>query len=384
MTKKITKKVIFILILMIFGGLGGIIADRYFFPYLSATKIFSRYEFLKKGSENTTIINKTEQVVIKEETSISKITSQISSAIVNIISYPNSDQKNVLNKSGNVSKNGTGTIVTGDGIIMTYASAINLEDSKYEIMTYDGNVYAATLLGVDSYSNLAFLKVEASNLAVVSFADSDSIKAGEKVVAVANSFGSYSNRYSAGLIGYFNAGYNLSKSVLASSEKLEGIYEADFNFQKYFIGGPVVDYNGQVVGITGVVERDNVQSFFLIPSNKVKVVIDRAIKKELELNPVLGIYYVPLSKTYAIENNLSVEAGALIYSTFGQQGLAIIANSPAQKAGLKLGDIITAVGDQSITLEKSFPDLLYTHKKGEQIKLVVLRDGQTLDILVQL
>jgi serine protease Do len=381
MTKKITKKAIFILIIMIFGGLGGIIADRYFFPYLSATKIFSRYEFLKKGSENVTVINKIEQITIKEETSISKITNQVSSAVVNIISYSDKDAKNI---STNVPKNGTGVIVTGDGIIMSYASAINLEKSKYKIMTYDGNVYEAKLLGVDSYSNLVFLKADASNLSVVSFADSDSIKAGEKVVAVANSFGSYANRYSAGLIGYFNTGYNLSKSVLASSEKLEGVYEADFNFQKYFIGGPVVDYNGQVVGITGVVERDNVQSFFLIPSNKVKVVIERAIKTELDLNPIMGVYYVPLSKTYAIENNLSVENGALIYSAFGQQGLAIIANSPAQKAGLKLGDIITAVGEQQITLEKSFSDLLYVYKKGEQVELAVLRDGESIKIVVEL
>lgn len=380
MTKKITKKVIFILILMIFGGLGGIIADRYFFPYLSATKIFSRYEFLKKGSENTTIINKTEQVVIKEETSISKITNQVSSAVVNIISYPDKDVKNATS----IPKNGTGVIVTGDGIIMSYASAINLENSKYKIMTYDGNVYEATLLGVDSYSNLAFLKADASNLSIVSFADSDSIKAGEKVVAVANSSGSYANRYSAGLIGYFNTGYNISKSVLASSEKLEGVYEADFNFQKYFIGGPVVDYNGQVVGITGVIERDNVQNFFLIPSNKVKTVIDRAIKKELELNPVLGVYYVPLSETYAIENNMSVNAGALIYSTFGQQGLAIIANSPAQKAGLKLGDIIKTVEGDAISLEQTLPELLYKYKKGDSIRVEVLRGEQQLTISVQL
>jgi S1-C subfamily serine protease len=381
MTKKITKKVIFILLLMIFGGLGGIIADRYFFPYLSTTKIFSRYEFLKKGSENVTVINKTEQITVKEETSISKITNQVSSAVVNIISYPDKDEKNVTTS---VPKNGTGVIVTGDGIIMSYASAINLENSKYKIMTYDGNVYEATLFGVDSYSNLAFLKAEANNLAVVSFADSDSIKAGEKVVAVANSSGSYANRYSAGLISHFNTGYNISKSVLASSEKLEGVYEADFNFQKYFIGGPVVDYNGQVVGITGVIERDSVQNFFLIPSNTVKVVIDRAIKKELEKNPVLGVYYIPLSETYAIENNLNVDTGALIYSAFGQQGLAIIANSPAQKAGLKLGDIITAVDGDAISLEQSLPELLYKYKKGDNIKVEILRGEKQLTIPVQL
>jgi len=388
MTKKITKKIIFILVLMIFGGLGGVIADRYFFPYLSATKFFAKYDFLKRGSEDITVINKTEQITVKEETSISKLTNQVSSSIVNIVSYQNDDTKNITIKKISIAKdmvkNGTGIIITGDGMIMTYASAINLENSKYKVMTYDGNAYDATMLGVDAYSNMAFLKIEAKNLSVASFGDSDSIKPGEKVVAVSNSFGSYANRYAAGLISDFNAAYNLAGLVLSSSEKLEGVYETDFNYQKNFIGGPVVDYNGQIVGIVGVINKDNAQSFFLIPSNKAKVVIDRAIKKELESSPILGAYYIPISKTYAIQNNLGVEAGALIYSASGQQGLAVIANSPAQKAGLKIGDLITAINEQEINQEKTLPDLLYQYKKGDNIELTVIRNDQEQKIKVQL
>lgn len=389
MRKKIAKKIIFIAVLMVFGGLGGMIADRYFFPYLSTTSLFSRYDFLKKGSEDITVINKTEQVTVKEETSISKIANQVSSSVVNIISYPDqsarvSTAKKIGVGAKETAQNGTGVIVTSDGMIMTYVSAINAENSKYKVMTYDGNAYEAELLGVDSFSNLAFLKVNANNLAAVSFADSDSIKAGEKIVAVANSFGSYANRYASGLISDFNPAYNLAGLAISSSEKLEGIYEADFNFQKYFVGGPVVDYNGQVTGIVGVITRDGAQSYFMIPSNKVKDVIGRAIKKEMNNNPVLGIYYVPITKTYALENNLGVEMGALIYSASGQQGLAIIANSPAQRAGLQIGDIITAIGEQKISYEKSFSDALYRHRKGDQIELTLLRDGQELKIQVNL
>ena len=388
MTKKIAKKLIFILVLMVFGGLGGMIADRYFFPYLSTTKLFAKYDFLKKGSEDITVINKTEQVTVKEETSISKIANQVSSSIVNIVSYQDKDTKNIaIKKAGiakDITKNGTGIIVTGDGMIMTYASAINVSNSKYKVMTYDGNVYDGELLGVDTYSNLAFLKVNANNLSVASFGDSDGIKAGEKVIAVANSFGSYANRYASGLISDLNPAYNLAGMALSSSEKMEGVYETDFNYQNYFIGGPVVDYNGQVVGIAGVINKDNSQSFFLIPSNKAKLVIDRAIKKELDMDPVLGIYYVPLTKTYAIENNLGVDAGALIYSASGQQGLAVLANSPAQKAGLKIGDIITAIGGKDVTIDNSFSDLLYSYKKGDQIELTVLREGQSIKAEVTL
>ncbi|MDP1833646.1 MAG: S1C family serine protease [Candidatus Moranbacteria bacterium] len=388
MKKKIAKKLAFLAILLVFGGLGGIIADRYLFPYLSATKTFSKYAFLRKGSETITVINKTEQVTVKEETSISKITNQVSSSIVNIVSYQESAGNQPAKKTAVAkvaAKNGTGIIVTGDGMIMAYASGINLQaDAKYKVMTYDGNAYDAALLGVDGYSNLAFLKINANNLSVASFGDSGSVKPGEKVIAVSNSFGSYANKYAAGLISDFNPAYNLAGLALSSSEKLEGVYETDFNYQKYFIGGPVVDYNGQVVGIVGVIEKDNAQSFFLIPSNKARAVIDRAVKKELDNNVFLGIYYLPISKTYAIENDINIESGALIYSASGQLGLAIIANSPAQKAGLKLGDIIRAVDGKEITRENPLSDLLYSYKKGDKMELIVLRDGQEIKVPVQL
>lgn len=387
MTKKVTYKLIFILMLMIFGGLGGVVANRYFFPYLSTTKMFSQYEFLKKGSENVTIINKTEQVTVREETSIAKITSKAASSIVNIVSYPDTKAGEMAVKNvpaEGQSKTGAGVIVTGDGMIMTYASAVNVLGSKYKVVTYDGNVYDANLLGVDSYSNLAFLKVEANNLPAVSFADSNSIKSGEKIIAVSNNAEAYTNKYASGLISNVNASYNLAGLALSSSEKLEGVYEADLNYKNYLVGSPAVDYSGQVAGIVGVIEKDNVQSFFLIPSNKVKVVIERAIKKEFEKNPILGIYYIPISKTYMLENNLTVPAGALIYSVSGQQGLAVLSNSPAQKAGLKLGDIISTVNGKEVDAVNSLSDLLYSYKKGEQIELGVLRNDESLAIKVDL
>jgi S1-C subfamily serine protease len=390
MIKTISKRTLFILMVLFFGGFGGIIADRYLFPYLSTSSFFSRYEFLKKGSENITVINKTEQVVLKEETSINKITNQISSSVVNIISYPEDDasKKTAVKKAASVpadtAKNGTGVVVTGDGLIMTYVSAINAEKSKYKVMTYDGNMYDAELAGIDAYSGLAFLKAQAGNLSAGSFENSDDIKPGEKVIAIANNSNSYANRYAAGIISSFNPSLNLSGTNLSSSEKLEGAYEADFDFQSYFIGGPVVDYNGQIVGIAGNSQTGSSNSFFVIPSNKVKNVIDRAIKKELDKDPILGIYYVPISKTYAVEKNLGVENGALIYSASGQQGLAVIKDSPAQKAGLKIGDVIVSVGDQKVDAEHSLSDILYLHKKGDSVELTVLRDGQENKISVEL
>lgn len=382
MFAKISKKAIFILVIIIVGGLGGIIADRYLFPYLNSTKLFSKYEFLKKSAENVTIINKTEQVFVKEETSINKITSQVSSAVVNIVSYPAPGSKTTSKKgiSAGNSKNGTGMIVTSDGMVMTYASAINTENSNYKVMVYDGNVYDAELLGIDSYGNLAFLKINANNLPVVSFADSRDAQPGEKVIAVGNSAEIYANRYAGGLLSSFEPTYNLAGKALSSSEKLEGVFRTDFNSQDYYVGGPVIDYAGQVIAITGSLEKDNAREFFQIPSNKAKAVIERAIKKELNNAVQLGIYFVPLTKTYALANNLQLEKGAMIYSPSGQQGLAVIFGSPAQKAGFQINDVIVAVNGKEINSDNTLPDILSDYKKGEEAEFLVIRDGKEIKI----
>lgn len=385
MFKKLSKKAIFIIAVMILGGLGGIIANRYFFPYLSTTKLFSKYEFLKKSAENVTVINKTEQVFVKEDASISKIANSASSSVVNIISIPSVENKNISGGGTVVSaKNSTGLIVTSDGLVATYAPGIDSSKTKFKVLTFDGNSYDAEFSGFDSYSNLAFLKISASNLPTVSFGNSDDTMPGEKVLTIGNSLETFGYLYQAGLLRSFNPAYNLAGKTVSSSEKLEGVFETDFNAQASFVGGPAVDYSGKVIGLVGFLNKNNGTEYFQIPANKIKNIIERAIKKELDQNPNLGIYYLPINKTLSLANNLASDKGALIYSPSGQAGLAIISGSSAQKAGLQINDIITSINGQEINLKNSLSDLLYKFKKGDSLELKILRSGQELKIPIQL
>lgn len=391
MIKKISKKALIFLGILIIGGLGGLVFDRYLFPYLSTTDLFKRYDFLKRSAEETTIINKTEQVYVKEETSINKISNQASSSVVDIISYqiPQKDAKLPTGKiatlkSAYVQTNGTGVVVTSDGMIMTYADAINPINSKYKVITYDGSEYDGELIGIDAYSNLAFIKISASNLPAISFGNSDDTKSGEKIIAVGNRLDSNANKYVAGIISSFDATFNLFGKDISSSEKLEGVFGSDFAAGADFVGGPLVDYSGQVIGIVGVRKQDNVSTYFGLPSNKVKNVVDRAIKGELNKDVKLGVYYVPLTKTFALANNIPLNQGAFIYSPSGQQGLALIEGSAGQKAGLKIYDIITKVNDKTVGLDNGLSDLLYQFKTGDEIELTLQRDSQEIKLKVQL
>ena len=356
-------------------------ADRYIFPYLSSSKLFSKYDFFKKFTEDVTVINKTEQIFVKEETSLSKISSQVSASVVNVLSIQQVSNK----KMATIEPiNGTGIIVTSDGLIMTYVSAIIPEFSEYKVLTSDGNYYDAQLLGTDTFSNLAFLKINASNLPVMPVGNSDDSKPGEKIIIIGNNMGYYANRYASGLLSNFNPVFNLSGKAISFSDKLEGVFQADVPFMKDYIGGPVIDYTGQVIGIVGSIEKNGNVEYFQIPSNKMKEVIERAISKDFTSNPSLGAYYLPLTKSQALINQLKTDRGALVYSSSGQQGLAVIAGSPAQKSGLMINDIIKSINGREIDLKNSLPDILYQYKKGDEVELTIVRNQQEIKIKVNL
>ncbi len=381
--KKLIKILLIIFLLLLAGGIGSFLSQNYILPKISSSPTLSKLGIFKKASENVTIVNKTEQVVVNEENSINKIASQASASVVNIISIPDSKNKTASDPLGGV-RNGTGTIVTSDGMIATYRTAIIESNARYEILLFNGSSFPAKLIGIDEFTNLAFLKIDASNLSIVSFANSDDSLPGKKLVAIGNSFEEYQNRYAGGILGNINKTFNISGKTLSSSEKLEGVFETDINLEKDYLGGIVIDYNGELVGIIGSSMIDNQENYFEIPSNIVKNSIELAVKNELDKRPYLGAYYIPLTKPYAIANNLNQNTGAVIYSPSGKQGLAIIAGSPAEKAGLKINDIITKVNDKEINLENPLSNVLSQYKKGDQEEFTVIRDGQEMKIKVQL
>lgn len=385
---KLKKKIIFLILVFIIGGLGGIIANRSIFPYLASTKPFSDYNFFKKISDQVTVINRTEQVYMREEFSLDKVTSQAASSTAEIIisSIPEKNYygKNVISEDFVKS---SAVVATSDGIMMTYldpAKFSNPKNLKYKVIISDGNVYDAEFLGLDSYSNLALLKINAGNLTAISFSDSGNDVPGEKIVAIGANSGKFRTQYISGLLSNIDETYNLAGKTVSSSEKLEGVFKTDFNLENDFIGGPAVDYSGQTIGIVGSIEKDNTRNFFVIPSNKAKAVLEKAIKKELETNPILGIYYIPLSKEYSAVKNISKSNGALVYSSSGQQGLAVISGTPADKVGIKINDIVISINGEEINAENTLPDLLYKYKKGQEIELGLVRDGKDARMKVHL
>lgn len=369
-------------LIVILGGFGGVVFDRYVVSRLASLPALANFSFFKKLTERVTIINKTEQVIIREDDSVEKIVSQSATAVVSIVALADPRTSNAEKETATT----TGVLLTNDGLVATYSEKpVSNGDIRYSILLFDGTIHPAVFVGHDALVNLSFFRLgDAVNTPAIALANSDDARAGKKLIAIGNTFGDYQNRLAVGILGNNNRVFNLSGKTVSSSEKWEGVFEADIDTLTNFIGGPVIGFNGEMIGLVGSLAIDNMMKTFLIPSNVVRASLDRAIRGTLTERPLFGAYYLPLTKTLALELGLTRDHGALIYSPSGKTGLALIADSPAMKAGLQSGDIIVSVGGTEITLDTPLPEVLTRFNTGDTLDLLVVRDQEERTITLTL
>jgi serine protease Do len=139
-----------------------------------------------------------------------------------------------------------------------------------------------------------------------------------------------------------------------------------------------------MVGILGVVDFDNGKQYFVIPSNVVHDALDVALRDGFTSRPVFGAYYLSLTEGYALIHGTARNQGALIYSPSGKTSLALLSGSPAEKAGLLAGDIVTQVNGQDITIDYPLSRAISMIAKGSSAELTVLRGTEEKKLIVQL
>ncbi len=382
--KKIIKIILKAAIVFVIASMSVFFVEYYLFPRLALNSFFSRFDFFKKANEKSVVINRTEQIVVREGETVSELASKTSPSVVNIISFEKISGSGLQKKAADqMAKTGSGVTLTSDGLIATYRGVIIEENADYQVITQSGATLAAKLEGIDEFTNIAFLRVEASNLNVVPFANSDDFKPGRKILALGLS--SQGEVYFAsGLLSGVNKTFNISGMSVSSSEKMEGVFETDFVRDDRFAGGPLVSYNGEMVGLTGFVIIDNQKIFFQIPSNVVKNSMRLMINGELDKRPFLGLYYMPINAYIKLKYSISVNNGALVYSPRGIESLAVMAGSPAEKAGFRLGDVVLRVNNKEINAENPLSNLVSEIKKGENVEFLVLRSGKEITLRTQL
>jgi serine protease Do len=213
----------------------------------------------------------------------------------------------------------------------------------------------------------------------VTLGDSSKMEVGDKVIAIGNALGQFQNTVTTGIIsGYGRDVTAGDQSDQQSSENLTDLFQTDAAINEGNSGGPLVNINGEVIGINTAIASGAQNIGFAQPINDLKALISSVLDNGQLEQPYLGVRYVSLTNDLAKEFNLKVNRGA--YITSGDNQSAVVSGSPAEQAGLKDHDVITKVNNVSIDDKTSLTSALSRFKVGDRVSLTVVRDGKTITI----
>lgn len=273
---------------------------------------------------------------------------------------------------------GTGFIVSPNGLVITNKHVVLDESAEYTVLTNDGEIFETVVLDRDSNQDIAVLEiVEGNNFPFVKMGNSDSLEIGQTVIAIGNVLGEFRNSISVGIISGLQR--TISASGSGFSEVLENVIQTDAAINKGNSGGPLLNLRGEVIAMNTATALEAENVGFAIPINLVKRDVESVKRFGEIIYPFLGVYYTLINPSVAQEHNLLTEYGAWVGRNAAGEKVSqpIFSNSPAEKAGLKLDDIILEFNGEKIDLENSLAELIMKYMPGDSVSLKILRGEET-------
>ena len=338
-----------------------------------------------KPDATQTITANRDKIVLQQGEIVADVFKKVSPSTVAITTETQSSSRRTLGATAIEQGAGSGIIISSDGYVLTNKHVIPDGTSKLTVVLADGTTYSdVTVVGRDPLNDIAFLKINGvKNLPAVELGDSDSVQTGQQVVAIGNALGEFRNSVTSGIVSGKGRPIQADDgSGSGSSEQLENLLQTDAAINPGNSGGPLVTLDGKVVGINTAVSQDGQAIGFAIPINDAKGLINTVLRQGKIVRPYLGVRYISLDKATAQQLNLSVSQGAYVMND--SSGAAVVSGSPADKAGLKSGDVITKVNGTDITDSHSLASSLGQFSPGDKITLTVVRDGKSQSISVTL
>jgi len=299
------------------------------------------------------------------ETAITDAVAKVGPAVVTVI--------NRLEGGGRAS--GSGVIISNDGYILTNNHVVEGQASL-SVIFQNGETADAEMIGRDPFADVAVIKVGSPVPAFAELGNSGALKPGETVIAIGSPLGDFKNTVTVGVVSA--TGRTIESD---GGYEMEDLIQTDAAINHGNSGGPLVNLAGQVIGLNTLVVRgnelDQAQGLgFAVAANIVKAVSDQLIAKGYVSRPYLGVQWQPITPGIAQQYGLSSQWGIFVTDLPG--------DGPAGRAGLKSGDIITAIGGVALDESHSFVNTLLQHQPGQEVPLTVVRDGQTLTLNVTL
>lgn len=258
----------------------------------------------------------------------------------------------------------TGFVVSDKGIIVTNRHVVEDKNGTYSVITKDGQKYEVKKIYRDPILDLALVQIEGANFTPLELGDSAKLRVGQTVIAIGNALGRFTNTVTTGVVS----------GLGRRAESLENLIQTDAAINPGNSGGPLLNSAGGVIGVN-VATTEGAQNIgFAIPINAIKPLVDEFLTKGTVSRPFLGIRYRFISRDVAILNE--IPQGAFIQE--------VVLDSPAEKAGISEGDIITKINGEAISEEGKLAEIISKASVGAKVELEVWRDGKELKLNVQI
>lgn len=377
----VKKLITFLVVVILIGGAalvgsvaGGVIVYSYIKKDLTATATLptqSAVQAVQANSQAQTLaVNSTDV-----ETAVTQAVQNVGPSVVTVVgTIPG--QQTYFGYSGDSTSTGSGVIISADGYILTNNHVIE-GAQKLQVIYADGSQVDASLVGTDQYSDLAVLKVTGKMPAVATLGNSDALNPGETVIAIGSPLGDFKNTVTVGVVSATGRSIDTGQGYT-----IDGLIQTDAAINQGNSGGPLVNLAGQVIAINTLVVRSSGSGTvaeglgFAIPIDTARVVSEQLIQKGHVSRPYLGISWQPITPRVASIYRLPVQYGVYVTD--------VTANSPASKAGLQVGDIITGIDTTTLDETHAYINTLFQYSAGDTVTITLNRNGKTISVQVTL
>lgn len=270
---------------------------------------------------------------------------------------------------------GSGFIVSDRGQILTNAHVVDGADSV-TVTLKDGRTFKGKVMGTDPLTDVAVIQIDAENLPVVKLGDSNDLQVGEWAIAIGNPLG-LDNTVTTGIV----SATGRSSSEIGVADKQVDFIQTDAAINPGNSGGPLLNAKGEVIGMNTAIIQNAQGIGFAIPINRASSIAEQLIAKGKVDHSYLGIQMTALSPE--TRERLQSEAGISFKQDRGIAIVKVVPNSPADRAGLKAGDILTAVAGQEVKTPTEVQKAVAQTEVGRELPLSLDRDGQAIELVVK-
>lgn len=269
---------------------------------------------------------------------------------------------------------GSGFVVSSDGLVLTNAHVVEGSD-QVKVTLKNGETYDGKVMGTDSLTDVAVIKIEAEELPAVTFADSDSLQPGEWAIAIGNPLG-LDNTVTTGIV----SATGRTSAQVGVADKRVSFVQTDAAINPGNSGGPLLNARGEVIGINTAIIQNAQGLGFAIPVNTARDIAEELIAKGKVDHPFLGIQMAEI--TPELKQELKSQKNLDVNAAEGILIIDVVPNSPAAQAGLESGDVIQDIEGNKITKADEVQQAVAKTEVGEKLALGLLRNQKQLDLEV--